>query len=86
MKRILLATIAAVSFAGVAAAQEAPVLQGNYDAAVLNLHNGNGQIVRSQLAQDGSLAVGTRAIAIQRDGDRAGYGPQVSDFEVYSGR
>ena len=35
MKRILLTSIAVLGLAGVAAAQEAPVAVGNYDAAVL---------------------------------------------------
>lgn len=34
MKRILLASVAVLGLAGVAAAQQAPVAVGNYDAAV----------------------------------------------------
>ncbi|MDN2565318.1 hypothetical protein N1F89_03715 [Aquibium sp. A9E412] len=40
MNRILIAAFATVAFAGAAAAQQAPVLQGNYSANVLDHYNG----------------------------------------------
>jgi hypothetical protein len=56
MNRILLAAVAAIGFAGAAVAQEPPVFQGNFSAAVADAHNG--------AVSTGSVGVtGTAAIA-----------------------
>ena len=48
MKRILIASIAAIAFAGTAAAQEAPVHYGDYGASVENSFNATSQTPNSQ--------------------------------------
>jgi len=92
MKRISFAALATLAFAGVAAAQEPPVLQGNYDAAVLSSHYDNGGAVLNSrdsgidngAAVSGAFAISTdRAIVMDQPG---GYGPQITDFEIRSGR
>jgi hypothetical protein len=41
MTRILIATAAIIGFAGIASAQQAPFLYGNYSASVLDQYNGH---------------------------------------------
>jgi hypothetical protein len=80
MKRIVFATVALLSFAGIAAAQQAPFLQGNYDAAVKGSYN-------SESAPKAADVQGIRAVSITRDGSASGgYGLEVNEFEVRSGR
>ena len=78
MKNIVLAAVAAFSLTGIAAAQEAPQLQGNYDAAVLDSYQ--------NVSEDRADVVGVRAVSIVRDASLAGHGPVVSDFDIHSGR
>jgi len=44
MKKILIASVAVLGFAGVAAAQQAPLTVGNYSANVLNALNDDGAV------------------------------------------
>ncbi|MDN2565317.1 hypothetical protein N1F89_03710 [Aquibium sp. A9E412] len=46
MKRILIAAAATLTFAGAAAAQQAPFLQGDYSANVLDRFNGAASVDR----------------------------------------
>ena len=52
MKRILIASIAAIAFAGTAAAQEAPVHYGDYGASVENSFNATSQTPNEKLTID----------------------------------
>ena len=52
MKRILIASIAAIAFAGTAAAQEAPVHYGDYGTSVENSFNATSQTPNEKLTID----------------------------------
>lgn len=89
MKTLFAALVATVAFAGVASAQEAPQLIGNYSANVLQDYNGasyaNGNRAVAQSDATGMEFTSRAAIRSPRTVE-GGYGVTVSDFDVYSGR
>lgn len=84
MNRILIAAVAALGFAGVAAAQQAPVLTGNYSANVLDAYNGTvtqGVDFAGQASIGGDRDQGV----VPSQGVQAGGQPAIWN-ENYSGR
>jgi hypothetical protein len=61
MNRVLIAAVAVLGFAGVAVAQEAPELTGNYSANVLNNHSA------SSLSNGGNAPVAQQRTAVYSD-------------------
>lgn len=80
MKTLLVTLVASFAFASAAAAMEAPILIGNYSDNVLDSHLGT----RSAEPSGGAVVTGAASISSgQRTG---GYGPQITEYEIRSGR
>jgi hypothetical protein len=85
MKRILIATTAILGFAGVAAAQEAPALSGNYSANVSQRHNEDAAMASGAMAAGGMIDYS--ATASIDNGSAGGWSNQSDrDYQIYTGK
>ena len=85
MKRILIATTAILGFAGVAAAQEAPALSGNYSANVSQRHTEDAAMSSVAMAAVGIIYYS--ATASIDNGSAGGWSNQSDrDYQIYTGK
>ncbi|MCV0394278.1 MAG: hypothetical protein K5872_13820 [Rhizobiaceae bacterium] len=82
MNRILIASATLLAFAGVAAAQQAPVLVGNYSANVLDAYNGT---VTEGVDFAGTAAIGADRVAFSQDAQARSDLPTIWN-DNYSGK
>jgi hypothetical protein len=86
MKKLLIATVAVLGFAGVAAAQQAPQLVGNYSANVLEAYNAN-QLDQTRVSSTGT-DFNSRASAVDSaySTDHGGIVSAQTSDDIRSGR